>query len=127
MKPLAIALAGLLLLIQYPLWLGKGGWLRVWELDRQLAAQKGTNKRLEARNASLDGEVRDLRQGLFAVEERARYELGMVRPDEIFVQINETTARHAPRPATPEAPIRPAQAPAQLQAALPAAARREGR
>ena len=87
MKPLAIALAGLLLLIQYPLWLGKGGWLRVWELDRQLAAQKGTNKRLAARNASLEGEVRDLRQGLFAVEERARYELGMVRPNEILVQV----------------------------------------
>ncbi|MFO1198063.1 MAG: cell division protein FtsB [Burkholderiaceae bacterium] len=128
MKPLAIALAGLLLLIQYPLWLGKGGWLRVWELDRQLAAQKGTNKRLAARNASLEGEVRDLRQGLFAVEERARYELGMVRPDEIFVQINETAARHGPRPAAPEPPVRPAQAPAQLQAAaLPAAARPERR
>ena len=102
MRALAVALAGLLVLVQYPLWLGKGGWLRVWELDRQLQAQQGTNKRLSERNASLEGEVRDLRQGLFAVEERARYDLGMVRPDEVFVQINETAARRRARPAEPE-------------------------
>jgi len=100
MRVLAATLAGLIVLIQYPLWLGKGGWLRVWELDRQLYAQYGANARLGERNAALEAEVRDLRQGLFAVEERARYELGMVRPDEIFVQIDEATAQRL-RPAVP--------------------------
>ena len=101
MKLLALTLAALLALIQYPLWLGKGGWLRVWELDRQLTGQQNTNARLAQRNAALDGEVRDLRDGLFAVEERARYELGMVRPDEVFVQINEAKPQRL-RPAEPE-------------------------
>ncbi len=84
---LAVALAALIVLIQYPLWLGKGGWLRAWEIDRQLTARKGKNAELEARNASLDAEVRDLKQGLDAVEERARYELGMVKQDEVFFQV----------------------------------------
>jgi cell division protein FtsB len=89
MRTLAVVLAGLLILIQYPLWLGKGGWLRVWELDRQLAQQRVINGRLAARNDALAAEVDDLREGSQAVEERARYDLGMVRPAEIFVQINE--------------------------------------
>ncbi len=101
MKTLAVLLVGLLALIQYPLWLGKGGWLRVWELDRQLQAQGAVNQRLAARNAALDGEVKDLRQGLLAVEERARYELGMVRPDEMFVQFSAPQMRTAPVPADP--------------------------
>jgi cell division protein FtsB len=88
MRWLPITLAALLILIQYPLWLGKGGWLRVWELDRQLEVHRQANHRLEQRNTALEGEVRDLNQGLLAIEERARYELGMVRPDELFVQIN---------------------------------------
>jgi cell division protein FtsB len=87
MRTLTFVLAGLLLLIQYPLWLGKGGWARVWEHDRQLSAQRAKNDALQARNTALDAEVRDLKQGLEAVEERARFELGMVRPDEVFFQI----------------------------------------
>ncbi|MCL4761449.1 MAG: cell division protein FtsB [Burkholderiales bacterium] len=93
MRTLAIVLASLLMLIQYPLWLGKGGWLRVWELDRQLHAQEGVNARLAARNSALEAEVHDLRGGKQALEERARYELGMVKPGEIFVQVNEVQAR----------------------------------
>ncbi|MBX3590524.1 MAG: cell division protein FtsB [Burkholderiaceae bacterium] len=93
MRTLGIVLAALLLLIQYPLWLGKGGWLRVWELDRQLHAQENVNARLAARNGALQAEVDDLRAGKQALEERARYELGMVKPGEIFVQINEASAR----------------------------------
>ncbi len=93
MRTLGIVLASLLVLIQYPLWLGKGGWMRVWELDRQLHAQEGVNARLAARNGALQAEVDDLRAGKQALEERARYELGMVRPGEIFVQINEASAR----------------------------------
>jgi len=88
-RAFTLVLVGLLLLIQYPLWLGKGGWLRVWELDRQVVAQHQANQRLKVRNQALEGEVRDLRQGLLAIEERARYELGMIRPDEIFVQIGD--------------------------------------
>ena len=93
MRKLGIVLALLLLLIQYPLWLGKGGWLRVWELDRQLHAEEGVNARLAARNGALQAEVDDLRAGKQALEERARYELGMVKPTEIFVQVNEAGAR----------------------------------
>jgi cell division protein FtsB len=76
----------LIVLIQYPLWIGKGGWLRVWDADRQLALQKEKNARLQARNTALEADVRDLKQGHEAVEERARYELGMVKPDEVFFQ-----------------------------------------
>ena len=93
MRILAVVLSGLLILIQYPLWLGKGGWLRVWELDRQVVHQRGINGRLSARNEALAAEVADLREGKRTVEERARYDLGMVRPGEIFVQINETPTR----------------------------------
>ena len=87
MKLLVAILGALIVLIQYPLWLGKGGWLRAWEMERQLEAQRATNRLLEARNGALAAEVRDLKQGIEAIEERARYELGMVREDEIFFQI----------------------------------------
>ena len=76
-------------LLQYPLWLGKGGWLRVWEYDRQLTQQKEVSNSLEIRNAGLDAEVRDLKQGYDAIEERARFDLGMIKQDENFVQIPE--------------------------------------
>lgn len=108
MKLLAIALTALLALIQYPLWLGKGGWLRVWELDRQLAAVRQHNGELAARNASLEGEVRDLKVGLHAVEERARYDLGMVRPDEVFIQFNDSRIQRT-------APLEPAGRPSALR------------
>ena len=87
MKPLSLVLAGLLLALQYPLWIGKGSWMRVRELDRQLVAQREANVRLKARNDALDAEVRDLKQGHEALEERARLELGMIRKDETFYQI----------------------------------------
>ena len=87
MKVLAGALALIALLLQYPLWFGKGGWLRVHDLDRQLAAQQATNAGLKSRNDALEAEVVDLKQGLEAIEERARAELGMIRADEVFFQI----------------------------------------
>ena len=87
MKPLAYILAGLLLALQYPLWLGKGSWTRVWDLDRQLVAQREDNAQKRARNDALEVEVRDLKEGLEAVEERARSELGMIRRDETFYQV----------------------------------------
>jgi cell division protein FtsB len=99
MRILSIVLAALIALLQYPLWLGKGGWLRVWEIDRQVKAQKDDNARLRVRNDALDAEVRDLKQGYDAIEERARYELGMVRQDEIFFQImDKTNQSSAPAP-----------------------------
>ena len=98
MRWLPVSLAAMLILIQYPLWLGKGGWLRVWELDRQLAVQRQANHHLDQRNWALEGEVRDLKQGMLAIEERARYELGMVRPDELFVQINPVAGTTPAKP-----------------------------
>lgn len=102
MRVLTLSLAVLIALIQYPLWLGKGSWLRVWEVDHQIRAQQETNRQLQARNNSLEAEVRDLKVGLEAVEERARSELGMIRQDEIFFQILDT----AP-PARAAGPARP--------------------
>ena len=87
MKVLGGCLVALILAIQYPLWLGKGGWLRVWDVDRQHEAQLSKNERLEIRNGALAAEVKDLKQGSDAIEERARYELGMVRNDEVFFQV----------------------------------------
>ncbi len=89
MRLLTVGLLALIGLLQYPLWLGKGGWLRVWEYDRQLSQQKEVTKSLEIRNAGLDAEVRDLKQGYDAIEERARFDLGMIKQDESFVQIPE--------------------------------------
>ena len=89
MRWLTVGLLAAIGLLQYPLWVGKGGWLKVWEYDRQLQAQKEVTKKLEIRNAGLDAEVRDLKQGYDASEERARFELGMVRQDETFMQIPE--------------------------------------
>jgi cell division protein FtsB len=99
MRLLSLVLAGLLLLIQYPLWLGKGGILRVWEMERQIAVQKETNARLQARNSALEADVRDLKQGLEAIEERARSELGMIRKDEVFFQVIDPTVRPPTQPA----------------------------
>ena len=101
MKLLALTLAGLLALIQYPLWLGKGGWLRVWEVDRQLQAQREENLRLEQRNAGLAAEVNDLKSGNEAIEERARFELGLTRQGEIYVQTPQRCAASLPSRAIP--------------------------
>jgi len=101
MRWLTLFLALLIAALQYPLWLGKGSWLRVWEVDQKIAAQKQVNQGLKARNASLEAEVRDLKQGYDAIEERARSELGMVKQDEVFFQVLDND-RH-PAPATTSA------------------------
>jgi cell division protein FtsB len=101
-RTLAVIFALLILAMQYPIWLGKGGWLRVRELDRQVEEQKRVNAELEARNAALDADVRDLKQGFEAIEERARSELGMIRHDEVFFQLpaapQTSTPASAPAP-----------------------------
>jgi cell division protein FtsB len=84
-------LFGLIVALQYPLWFGKGGWLRVWDMDQQLEAQQEDNQKLELRNAGLDAEVRDLKNGYEAIEERARFELGLIKPGEVFVQVPQKT------------------------------------
>jgi cell division protein FtsB len=96
-----LILAALILLLQYPLWFGKGGWLKVWELNREVEAQKRENQKMEARNAVTDAEVRDLKQGSDAIEERARSELGMVKPGEVYFQIDDA---HLPVSAPAGAP-----------------------
>lgn len=92
MRAVPLILLVLLLLLQYPLWLGKGGWLKVWDLNRQVEAQQQLNQQSQSRNAMLDAEVRDLKQGTAAIEERARSELGMIKHDEVFYQILENPA-----------------------------------
>ena len=87
MRWLALVFVVLIAALQYPMWLGKGGWLQVRELDRQVEAQTAANAKLKARNDALDAEVRDLKTGSEAIEERARSELGMVRHDEVFFQV----------------------------------------
>ena len=93
MRLLLISLTVLVVLIQYPLWLGKGGWLRVWDLSRQVDVALAKEQELKARNAKLASEVQDLKEGTGAIEERARYELGLVRDSETFVQVLDGKAK----------------------------------
>lgn len=105
MRWISLILTALILLLQYPLWLGKGGWLKVWDIGQQVEVQKQTNQQTQARNAVLDAEVRDLKQGTEAIEERARSELGMVKRDEVFFQIigdHPPVAASAVPPANPK-------------------------
>ena len=81
------ALLALLVLVQAQLWLGGGGKPHVMNLQLQLGRQQAVNDEARARNTRLEAEVRDLREGLEMVEEKARSELGMVKPDEILVQV----------------------------------------
>ncbi|MEC5206579.1 cell division protein FtsB [Vogesella urethralis] len=90
MRRLTLMLLVLLAALQWPLWLGKGSWLRVWQLDKQVEEQRAANLVLVRRNAALDAEVRDLKQGTAAIEERARNELGMIRQGEVFFQLLDT-------------------------------------
>jgi cell division protein FtsB len=87
MRLLLIVMVALVGLIQYPLWMGRGGWFSVWDMQAQVADQRMINDGLTARNVALAAEVEDLRSGTDASEERARGELGMMRQGEVFVQI----------------------------------------
>jgi len=90
---IVIGLTLMLILIQYPLWLGKGSWLRVWDLSRQLDSALVKEQELRERNAKLASEVQDLKEGTGALEERARYELGLIKDNETFVQILENDGK----------------------------------
>ncbi|MBB3256459.1 cell division protein FtsB [Paraburkholderia bannensis] len=98
MRLVTVVLIILLALIQYPLWWGHGGWLRVHELQGELAKQQKQNDDEKLRNERIAGEVQDLQNGTAAVEERARYEMGMVKDGEVFVQF---VSPNQPLPATP--------------------------
>jgi cell division protein FtsB len=82
-----IILVLLLLILQWQLWTGRGSVPDVAQLKDKLAEQKESNARAAVTNDRLNSEVNDLKEGLEMVEERARQELGMVKPNEVFVQI----------------------------------------
>ena len=86
-RPLPLILIGLLLILQGQLWLGRGSLRSVWQLGQQVQVQKKQNAVAQRANEQLVSELRDLREGLEMVEEQARKEIGMVKPNEIFVQI----------------------------------------
>jgi cell division protein FtsB len=81
-------LVGLLVLVHLGLWFGKGSLPHVWNQRSQLAAQRAQNDEAQRRNQRMAAEVHDLKTGLEMIEEKARSELGMVKPDEVFVQIS---------------------------------------
>ncbi len=107
MKWLAVSLLAALLLLQYRLWLSGNGVREVWRLRSAVAAQQGENARLSERNRQLAAEVRDLKQGYAALEERARSDLGMVAGNETFYQVvPQRPAAGEPSHAPPPAPAR---------------------
>lgn len=87
MKLLTLSLISLIAVLQYQLWYGKGNWIAVWDLEKQVKTERQANRGLQSRNTVLEAEVNDLKQGFDAIEERARSELGMVKQDEIFFQV----------------------------------------
>ena len=101
MKALTLIFVILIALLQYPLWLGKGSWLRVWNVNQQIDEQKDKNAAFKQRNETLNAEVRDLKQGNAAIEERARSELGMIKQDEVFYQVIDQALPAKPENQTP--------------------------
>jgi cell division protein FtsB len=89
MRKLIFFLAILLVYLQYRLWMGDGGLLELWNVHQEVEAQRDENARLRERNEALDAQVLDLKQGLDAIEERAREDMGMVKQGETFYQIVE--------------------------------------
>ena len=85
MRLVTLALVALFALVHAELWFGKGGVPRKMELEARLQAHKASNDAARARNEQLAAEVRDLKEGLEMVEEKARSELGMTKPDELLV------------------------------------------
>lgn len=101
MKALTLIFVILIALLQYPLWLGKGSWLRVWNVSQKIDEQKKLNVSYKLRNDTLRAEVRDLKQGNAAIEERARSELGMIKEDEVFYQVIDQPILAAPNLPSP--------------------------
>lgn len=101
MRKLTVVLVVLIALLQYPLWLGKGSWLRVWQYSQQIETHQKRNEYYRQRNDTLRAEVRDLKQGQSAIEERARSELGLVKQDEVFFQVIQNKQPASNKPTSP--------------------------
>lgn len=87
MKPIIIAFIGLFALLQYQLWFSKGGIISTWKLDQKIAQQRKINHLTKRHNSILNADIKDLKSGKEAVEERARNELGMIHKGEVFYQV----------------------------------------
>lgn len=96
---IVLGLLVLILALQLKLWTGAGGMPDAWRLRERVGAQRDQNSQLQRRNEGLGADVKDLKEGREAVEERARSELGMVKPGEIFYQVVEPAPGAAPAPA----------------------------
>lgn len=96
MRATRYALIGLLVAVQWALWFGGANVLDIWWLQQQVRAQKSENARLSERNEALVAEVVDLKNGFEAIEERARAELGMIKPGEIFVRVLDDEPQPSP-------------------------------
>lgn len=104
---LNLILIFIIVLLQVRLWTGEGSLPENWHLERQIEAQEVITDRLEKRNAVLAAEVKDLRSGLDSIEERARYELGMVRENEtFFLLVDETDVQPALSGPSAQSPAR---------------------
>jgi cell division protein FtsB len=105
---LLLVLALMLGWLQYTLWLGSGGQRQVAALQERVALQEAENQRLQQRNDALAAEVEDLKSGEAAVEERARSELGMVKPGETFYRVVDgVSGTRPPLPPASPTPDRP--------------------
>ena len=104
MRIATVLLLVLLGVVHAELWFGKGGLPRVWGLQEQVSAQQASNEQARLRNDQLAAEVRDLKEGLDMVEERARLELGMLKPDELYVHFSQEAAQPRLTPANPNSP-----------------------
>ncbi|MFM1859852.1 MAG: cell division protein FtsB [Pseudomonadota bacterium] len=107
MPTLSETLLVAVILMQWPLWFGQGGWLHVWRLEQELEERRARVQAQREQIEALEAEVRDLQTGLSAVEERARYELGLKRPGEKFFQFSGETngaSGSGQAPSKPQAP-----------------------
>jgi len=100
-RKLTVVFVVLIVLLQYPLWLGKGSWLRVWQYSQQIETHEKRNEYYRQRNETLRAEVRDLKQGQSAIEERARSELGLLKQDEVFFQVIQNKQPASNKPTSP--------------------------
>lgn len=92
LRYIALILLILLIALEVKLWAGDGGMRDVWRLQQRLAEQKAQNLKLKLRNEKLAAEVQDLKAGKDAIEERARSELGLIKPGEVFYQVVDPPA-----------------------------------
>ena len=104
MRWFALSLAVVVLLLQYRLWMSPNGVRELGRLEQAVAAQRAENEQLASRNAQLAAEVRDLKKGVTALEERARSDLGMIAGNETFYQV--VPQQGAPASTTPAEPAR---------------------